>query len=112
MSKEEQEKLNGRVTDAVTQVENDRQAKIEEENRQKLIEKDIEIEEEDDSSGDGPQHVSTSLNHTDEEDLVEHGQPPGCLNLSEKKPATKSIRRTAHDLQFDSFSQPDAELPA
>ena len=65
LPKEEQEKLNDRLMDAITQVEDELQAKIEEESRQKLIEKDIEIEEENESSGEGPHHVSTSLNNTE-----------------------------------------------
>ena len=71
LTEAEQLSLNDRVTNAIAKVENEhlervRAQKLE---QQLIVDHDVEIEE-DDSFGEGMHHVSTSLNNTDQEEML------------------------------------------
>ena len=91
--------------------ENDRLEK--QKKAKELKERNDEIEEEDEYYDNSTQQVSTSLNNADFDSFIEEMKDKdkikSRINRSEK--SSRSSRKT-NDLVFDSFSEPDASLPA
>ena len=71
LTEAEQLSLNDRVTNAIAKVENEHleRVKAKKLEQQLIVDHDVEIEE-DDSFGEGMHHVSTSLNNTDQEEML------------------------------------------
>ena len=73
LTEAEQLSLNDRVTNAIATVENEHLERVQAKKKleqQLIVDRDVEIEEENDSFGDGMHHISTSLNNTEQEEML------------------------------------------
>ena len=115
LTEAQQESLNEDVTEAMTLAEKDHHAQLDQQDKDKCL-LSQEIEEITDVE-DEVRNISTSLNHTDEDHLMQglNGDEENLAQIvkenQQRISKSKSGARKS-DLVFDSFSEQDASLPA